>query len=509
MSFEIRPIKAEKRPSPWKKNALSFVMVLRPILSWCENRRLQKNIEKEEHARTVLLKRIFATLIAILIVAGLLIVMASTMLSLKFSIGSFLTAAGSDLPMDAHGHTNVILMGTGDEGHQGNDLLDTIILASIDQKTESVFMLSIPRDLYVTKTEKMGVGRINSLYRDYKYYLMREEGMEESAAIDAAMKEFIREIGSQLGIEIHHYAKIDFTAFKEGVDAIGGIEINVPYDLVDTQYPTENYGYETFSITKGLHLLDGETALKYARSRHSTSDFSRSARQQQIILAAAQKAKALGLHKNIGKLTEYYRIFANNVTTSLSIGEMISFAGIAGDLDQSNVTTMQINSQNGLYGGLTEPGGFLYTPPREQFEGASVLLPVSIPEYPTTWKQLRLFADLYFTHRELYIGQPRIAVLNAGAANGAASLFGGELYRYGLNIDTIENYEGEETNQSFIAMRPQPENATGSVLPTMEFLTSLGLKEKPLPESVELPNTDIILVLGSDYQYRPLQDILQ
>ena len=85
------------------------------------------------------------------------------------------------------------------------------------------------------------------------------------------------------GQSIDEYMVIDFSGFKSIVDALGGIEIDVPKDLVDREYPDNNWGYEVFSVRRGLQTFNGERALKYARSRHSTSDFDRSERQQLII----------------------------------------------------------------------------------------------------------------------------------------------------------------------------------------------------------------------------------
>lgn len=76
---------------------------------------------------------------------------------------------------------------------------------------------------------------------------------------------------------------IDFAGFKDIINILGGISIDVPESILDREYPDNNWGYMTFQVQKGLQNFDGDTALKYARSRHSTSDFDRSNRQQLII----------------------------------------------------------------------------------------------------------------------------------------------------------------------------------------------------------------------------------
>ncbi len=372
-------------------------------------------------------------------------------------------------------------------------------------------MLSLPRDLYFMHTENMGVGRINSLYRDYRGYLVAQ-GMSHEEASAVSLKEFSAEVGRALGIDIHHVIRVDFIAFEQAVDAIGGIEIDVPEDIVDPEYPGPNYTYQTFSISKGLQTLDGATALKYARSRHTTSDFSRSARQQQIIIAGVEKVRAIKLHRDIGKLTELYGIMSDHIETTLSVGEIISLAGLGEDLDKSRIFTMQLTDQNGLFGGLIEPGGFLYAPPREQFDGASVLLPVSMPEFPVTWKQLQALVKILWMDRDTLIDAPRIVVLNAGAPEGAARLLGGELYRYGFNILDIDNYEGGDVPTSFIAEQDLPEeSAMVRRDDAVAFLRSLLNIEQDAPPFTQMieGNPEIIIVLGEDYRYVPLQDLVE
>jgi hypothetical protein len=284
----------------------------------------------------------------------------------------------------------------------------------------------------------------------------------------------------------------------------------VPEDIVDPEYPGPNYTYETFSISKGLHHMDGSTALKYARTRHSTSDFSRSARQQQIIIAAAEKAKNSNLIKKPSTITHLIASLSKNIETDLSLSEMLSLAPLAEDMKPSDVVTVQLNAQNGLYGTFIEKGGFLYGPPRDQFEGAAVLLPVSLPEFPITWKQIQSFAALIFTHRDLLLHPASIAVLNAGGKEGLARSVGGELYRYNFDIVDMENYKNGTFDDSFIAVRSSPDDDTTPHQATVDYLTSLlKLKSMAWPENLELKNdADIIIVLGKNFAYTPLQNLI-
>ncbi len=142
-------------------------------------------------------------------------------------------------------------------------------------------MFSIPRDLRV-KYPTGGYGRINA-----NFYLHLRKNDDNFTLALSGMTD---DISKMLGMSIPYYATIDFSAFKALVDAVGGIDITIPESIHDTTYPNEsNRGYITFHIDAGAQHLDGDTALKYARSRHTTSDFSRSLRQQLILKGIKDK----------------------------------------------------------------------------------------------------------------------------------------------------------------------------------------------------------------------------
>lgn len=503
MSFTVRRLKdPPKRRFPWKRTLLWGLTFARPLIGYYQTWKRRQN----ERQQAMLLKRILFVLIAVLLALFLVAGTARALMGLK-SLGfrTLVSVTGGEVPSDNAGYTNILLIGQGDSSHDGKDLTDTIMVASIDPtKTQSVVVVSLPRDLYFLSTEKMGKGRINSLYRDYKGYL-RGQGMETAEASKEAMREVAAEIGRTLGIDVHGAIKVDFDGFVDAVDVLGGIDVTVPTDIVDTEYPDENYGYETFELAAGPQHLDGATALQYARSRHSTSDFSRSARQQQIIVAMAEKVKAEKLHRDVGAITELLQVMREHVETTLSIRELIALGGVADKIDRSRVVTMQLSDRNGLYNSVPEAGGFLYAPPRDLFGGASVLLPVSIPEYPVTWKQIQTLARLLFPMRSIYLSHPQISILNAGAKPGSARALSNELTRYGFTVGHVANAEMlPDQEKSWIAERQTTEQA-----PETAFFGDL--LQLPLQPGTQLSSEElrtVTIVLGKDYTHQTLQDLL-
>ena len=441
-----------------------------------------------------------ATLVAILLLGGV----ARALLSVRIlSLDTVFSVTGVSPAVDQHGYINVLLLGEGDT--TGQTLTDTVIVASIDAtRTKSAVLLSLPRDLYFLKTKKMGKGRLNSMFRDYRSYLKFNRGMDEHSASMEALRELKDEIGHKLGLEIHHTIKVDFQGFIEAVDALGGVEIDVPEDIKDEEYPDNNYGFETFEISKGLQHLDGEPALKYARSRSTTSDFSRSQRQQQILSALGQKAKEEKLYRQPGKIIDFFKIFSEHVQSTATIGELIGLAEAGKSLDRSRVIAMQLSDRNALYDSFIEPGGFLYTPPRDLFEGASVLLPVSIPEFPVTWKQIRALVTLMIKTRTAHLARPSVALLNAGGPEGSARRLGTELKRYGFDVQLIENADLPDEIETSAIVLGQESNADI----TSFFAELLQISTDSIAVLPPEQQRTVTIVLGQDYRYTPLQNLI-
>ncbi|MBI4129259.1 LCP family protein, partial [Candidatus Peregrinibacteria bacterium] len=315
------------------------------------------------------------------------------------------------------------------------------------------------------------------------------------------LRTLAKEISTALSIEIHHVVKADFMGFIAAVDAIGGIPIDIPADITDPSFPGPEYTTETFSIRKGRQTLDGQTALKYARSRSTTSDFDRSVRQQLLLDALGKHLRAIGILTKPNKLLALFNIVNKHIETTLSLRELLTLAKIGKGFRSPQILQMHLSDRNGLYGEILEPGGFLYAPPRDQFDGASVLLPISHPEFPVTWKQLQILTNLFLHERSLYRMNPSISLLNAGAPPGSARLLADELLRYGFSIETIGNTPFQKQETSFVLDSGQQEleASFGSLL-------HLPVHAPPLPASPRT-TTSLSIVLGKDYRFIHLQDL--
>ena len=228
---------------------------------------------------------------------------------------------------------NILLLGAAGEKKPGGNLTDTIMVMSIDTKNKKVALLSLPRDFYAQIPNSESYAKINSLY---------PIGLKQSDGVNL-IKSAVSEI---LDEEINYYLVLDFDGFKKVINDIGGINITNERDIYDPRYPGPNYSYETFSLAKGFHTLDGETALKYVRERHNDpeGDFGRAKRQQQVIQAVKNKIFSAKTFLNVMTLNDLLTTLGNSVRTDISFEEMDEFLSLSQEVDMQNITNVVVDA---------------------------------------------------------------------------------------------------------------------------------------------------------------------
>lgn len=409
----------------------------------------------------------------------------------SIDLSVFLKVAGEDLRQDGYGHTNFLLLGNGGKNHDGGDLMDTIIVASLDQENKLITMMSVPRDLYV-KDSTVGNSRINEVYFNAnKKFGSSTQGLDY-------MKSKVEEI---VGIPIHYWVKIDFSGFKELIDALGGIDIEVKTAIYDPYYPKDGtYLYETFSLSAGQHHLDGTTALKYARSRKTTSDFDRADRQQEILYAIKQKALQTEVLLSAEKITKILNTLKSNIETNIKVKEILTLGSIA-----KNYTPDQI-SHRLVHDDPTQCGGFLYTPSMDAYGGMYVLIPAG------GFEMLHLYSDNTFNNPYIAKENLKIHILNGTKKGGVAGETKQILKRYCFDITRFGNAPKQDIATTTYYYR-QKTDSEGNVIEnrpkSLDFLQKLipGKESTKIPqeyiENGYIDSADIILELGQDYVNSP------
>jgi LCP family protein required for cell wall assembly len=264
-----------------------------------------------------------------------------------------------------HGQrVNVLLMGYGGAGHDGAYLTDSMLVISI-QGPDRVALTSVPRDSWVSiKAFANGGqydGKINAAYEiplSQGAFGKLQPQYDQSFNGGGALASKV--IGDYIGQKIDYWVGVDFTAFKDVVDAIGGVDVNNPYVLDDYQYPLgETNGYMHIHFDAGPLHLNGEQALIYARERHSDSDFGRSRRQQ--VLAAVIKDKALKIGA-LPKLFDLLNALQNNVKTNMSLNDIKTFGAVANKISSDTTHHVSIDNTAWQYDTFSNDGQYILLP---------------------------------------------------------------------------------------------------------------------------------------------------
>lgn len=212
-----------------------------------------------------------------------------------------------------NGRINILLLGINGSGELDKDLTDTIIFASINKNSRKLVLLSVPRDLWIEKIKT----KINAAYH--------------FGGIDL-IKGTISEI---LGQPIHYFAVLNFDSFERIIDFLGGVEVKVDRTFDDLKYPIAGKEkdlcngdrqlkcrYEELHFEAGVQIMDGKTALKFVRSRNAAgeegNDFSRSARQQKILLAIKNKLVDKKFYEQPEKVIGFLQLLQNEVKTDIA-----------------------------------------------------------------------------------------------------------------------------------------------------------------------------------------------
>lgn len=363
---------------------------------------------------------------------------------------------------EGDGRVNLLLIGIDDAA----GLSDTMMLVSLDPIAKDVAMLSIPRDLYVD-IEGFGSAKINAAHAYGEQYEYQGGGPQ-------LLSDTLERI---LDVPIHYYARVNFEGFKQAIDIVGGVKVEVEEDLIDYNYPDANGGYDPFQITAGVHQLDGPTALKYARSRYSTSDFDRSRRQQQVLLALKEKSLSLGTLSNPARVTNLLRTLSKNAQTNLSLNEIMRLVELTEGIKEDNVVRAQLDASEDNFLSFSN----MY--------GQSVLVPTS-GDFTQIQEYVRgLLVDSYIKDEAA-----SISILNgteaAGLANETASL----LRSFGYRVDNIDNASEQNYTQTVIF------DYTGQNPYTLRYLEQrFGVTAQRRQPPKDRPDIEIEIVIGSNY----------
>lgn len=353
-------------------------------------------------------------------------------------------------------------------------LTDTMMLVTVDPVAKTAGMLSIPRDLWV-EIPGYEVDTINTANRTGDYYNYPGGGPALAT----------KTVQHNLGVTVNYYVRLDFTAFETLIDAVGGIDVEVAEAIADPQYPDGSYGYEPFYLSAGMQHLNGHDALRYARTRHDSSDIDRAKRQQQVVMAVRNKILNLNmLPKLITQAPALYQTLNESVQTDLSLDQIISLALLAQDIPTENIKSEVIDFHYVLdY--TTPEGRQVLVPLRDKIrELRDSMFSTSAPLLPPTQinSQALIAAEA-----------AKVMVLNGAGITGLAQATSEWLTGKGVNVVSFDTADRSDYATSVIV------DYTGKPY-TTRWLTTTFRVTNIISGSDPSSPVDIKIILGADWQ---------
>lgn len=353
---------------------------------------------------------------------------------------------------------------------------DSMMVFTLDPVGKTANILSLPRDLWV-EIPDFESDRINQA----NYY---GEAFEYPGGGPALAMQTVENL---LGVPIDYYATVNFDAFIEGVELIEGIDIDVAETIDDETYPDRCYGYDPFHIEAGRQHLNGEQALKYARTRATFGgDVERAERQQQVIMAV--RAKVLQLDKVpqlIAQAPQLWLTFQKNVRTNMTPDEAVQLALLAQDIPSENINSAVIDF-NYVYSEVTPDGRQVLIPIRENIRVLrdEIFAPPAVPT-PVIENLPALMAD----------EEAKVAVYNGTAVFGLAGETQTYLENFGVNVSEVGNADSStyQTSQ-IITYASYP--YTAQYLTQLMHIPPLNISSASNPEG----DFDLLIIIGDDWR---------
>jgi LCP family protein required for cell wall assembly len=350
---------------------------------------------------------------------------------------------------------NVLVLGVDSRGGVGDTQnTDTMIVLSIDPVNRTAAMLSVPRDT-LAAIPGYGSEKVNSAFA---------LGGPELAQ---------RTIEGLLGIRINSYALIDFEAFTKIVDAVGGVVVDVNRPIRDESYPTADYGVERLNIQPGPQLMPGEIALKYARSRHDSNDFSRARRQQDVIAAIRTRLATDGM---LARIPGIVGDVGSAVETSFDPANILPLAGLGGGIPSKDIQSEVL---------LPCGGDSSHC---ELSEESSALGYYLIPDRA---KIANLVAELFYDPRVREEGA-RIEVRGSGTRTAAAQDVADRLAARAFGVARVTT---GASGRSEVLVQNGAKRYTAQQL--SDQLGGIPVRDAG---SSELSDADIVVVVGTDFK---------
>lgn len=381
-----------------------------------------------------------------------------------------------------------LLMGYGGGGHDGAYLTDSMMVVVVDAERKTLTILSVPRDSWVPMSmngKTTEYNKINTAYAFAKDPTLYPDRLPRYAGDQGAGNFASDTVSRVVGIPVRYYLALDFQGFRDMIDAVGGVDVDVP-DNFSARYPANDdpsvdASWKTVKFTQGHEHMSGERAIEFARARETLdnpdegTDFARSRRQR--IVMEAFKARLFQPGGMI-HLPQLLAIASKHVDTNYTIPDVAKLTQLA--LGWKDVTFYQtaLTALNYLDEG-TGP------------EGTYVLFP-DAPNH--SWVQIRAFARRLWSDpaTATAMADTTIVVENGSGVSGAAGRVSDSLMKLGYRVGDPITAPHRPTTELI-------DKSGGKLKPVIQQLTKdLDLPDLQVTEDGSDPMPVLILMIGSD-----------
>jgi polyisoprenyl-teichoic acid--peptidoglycan teichoic acid transferase len=431
----------------------------------------------------------FVVLFAVMLMGGVLFAKGYIKLHKVFQGGATAAALQANvnpslLKGEGDGRINILLMGIGGAGHDGADLTDTMMVASIDPVNKTATLLSVPRDLWVKMPNNFfgNYQKINAAYESgkYKYLGSQTASSANKQAVQAGFAGADSTVEQVLGIPIHYNLLVNFQAFRQAVDTVGGVTVNVPTQLYDPTMAWEN-NWNPVLAQAGVQQFDGKHALIYVRSRETSSDFARNERQRSVMVALKDKVFTVGTLSNPLKISSLISAFGDNVQSDISLSDMTRLVSILKSVSNGNIQSA----------GLGDATNNLIT--TGNMNGLSIDEPkAGLNDYSAIQTYVRgILKDGYLAKENA-----NVMVLNGTVTPGVATTSAATLKSYGYNIGTVGN--APTTDYAKTQIIDLTQGADKYTLHYLQGRFNVQSITSAVPAGIVPGNAKIIVIIGTD-----------
>ncbi len=386
-----------------------------------------------------------------------------------------LNQGARDVSSPTLGRTTVLVMGLDVRPGARALRADSLIILTVNPETGSAGMLSIPRDMAVRDSMTGETAKVNTIY-----------GLGEIRGYPGGGAEYMRQTLSEVtGYPIDYHVTVNFDGFTQIIDLVNGIDIDVPRDIIDKEYPTEDFGIEELFIPKGLQHMNGDLALKYARTRHADSDYGRAARQQQVILAIKDKVTQPGqMAALLPRIPSLTLAMANSVQTNMPVERAIALARTMDKTNFDNITRVVVDSKMGKV--TNDPKwGYLLTPDMNKLRAAATAIFADEPVSSSTTEEA--------AHQAILAEAARIRVLNGTQEQALAAKTQAKLITGGFNAITVGNADSADYTETWLVTHGDRVPATVEALARWFNIPPDRIRSEPPSDQM-----DVTLIVGAD-----------